>query len=186
MQKAWQTLVKISFFTASLGRMNDSARGETDLRSPPTLPARIKASLLGAVVATLAAPAFWFMAELVAPSGFWIKPVDVLFASPAIWLFAGLIAVPTSLCLGPVLFAFTWRLPRPQQSASVLGALVGAAIMYILPVVVGSADRPFSPELSVFGAATGALGAGVAAHFLRRREAKERNEAAGGPLSSNV
>jgi hypothetical protein len=150
--------------------MNDSTRREPHLRSPPPLLARIKASLLGAMVATLAAPAFWFMAELVEPSGFWIKPVDVLFASPAIWLFAGLIAVPTSLCLGPVLFAFTWRLPGPQQSASVLGALVGAAIMYILPVVVGSADRPFSPELSVFGAPTGALGAWVAAHFLRRRQ----------------
>jgi uncharacterized membrane protein len=153
--------------------MNDSARGEPHLRLPPPLLARIKASLLGAVVATLAAPALWFVAELVCPSGFWSDPVDVLFGSPAIWLFAGLIAVPTSLCLGPALFAFTWRLPRPQQSASVLGALIGAAIMYVLPVVVGSADRPFSPELSVFGALIGALGAGVAAHILRRREAQE-------------
>ncbi|MDR7306374.1 hypothetical protein [Rhodoferax saidenbachensis] len=144
------------------------------------LRARIKASLLGGVAAALAAPVFWFMAELVAPSGFWIHPVDVLFASPAIWLFAGFIAVPTSLCLGPVLFAFTCRLPRPQQSASILGALVGAAIMYILPAVVGSADRPFSPELSVFGALTGAFGAGVAAHFLRRREVLGRNESAAG------
>ena len=176
MHKVWQTLVKIRFFTASLGRMNDSARGEPDLRSPPTLPERIKTSLLGAMVATVAAPAFWFMAELVAPSGFWINPVDVLFASPAIWLFAGLIAIPTSLCLGPVLFAFTWRLPRPQQSAFVVGALVGAAIMYILPVVIGSADRPFSPELSLFGAPTGAISTGVAAHFLRRRKVKQRSE----------
>lgn len=151
----------------------------TGTTRPPLL-ARIKASLLGGVSAALAAPAFWFVAELVQPSGFWTSPVDVLFASPAIWLFAGFIAVSTSLCLGPVLFALACRLPRPQQSAAVLGALVGAAIMYVLPVVVGSADRPFSPELSVFGALTGAFGAWVAACFLGRRGVRGRNDSAPG------
>ena len=157
--------------------MTDSAlEPHTDIQSPPSLAARMKASLLGGLVATLAAPAFWLLLVLVQPSGFWTNPADVLIAIPAIWLFAGVVVVPASLCLGPMLLAFTSRRHRPQLVTSVAGALAGAAIMYILPVAAGSPDHSFSVGLSAFGAATAALGAFVAARSIRRSQLLGRSE----------
>lgn len=146
-----------------------------DSPSPP-VQASIKASLLGAVAAALVAPVFWFGLVLLRPGGFWTRPLDVIVAAPAIWLFAGLIAIPVSLVLGPLLLAVIFRFPRPQLSACVLGAIAGAAILYALPVLVGRFDTAFHPEQSAFGAAMGAVGAWAATRFMtrfRRRAAVE-------------
>lgn len=135
---------------------------------------RAKASVAGGAAATLVAPLLFLATVLVTPPsdrGFWKEPSDILFAVPAIWLFAGLVAVPASILAGPFLLAAAARVPRATvPSAMVLGAMLGALGMNALPFLVGTRST-MGLALSVFAAAMGAMGAGVAAamwNWLRR------------------
>ncbi|MCE2969864.1 MAG: hypothetical protein LW847_06540 [Burkholderiales bacterium] len=139
---------------------------------------RAKASLVGGVVAAVSTPVFWFVLVLLQPSGFWTSPSEVIWAAPAIWLFAGLITAPAGLCFGPVALAFAAYTPlKLQHSAFAVGALLGAGIMYTTLVVV---DNPYlaPPPLGLvtFGGTTGAFGAWVAALYLRRWQTQTLRE----------
>ena len=157
--------------TAERGRMNIRPQGVQAGLQRRFL-AKVKASLLGGAAATLSAPIFFAAAIMLTPQddrGFWKEPLDLLPAIPAIWLFAAIVSMPTSLVFGPIILAVADRLPpRRTVSAQVLGGLLGAAIMNALPLVVGGATVGFLFQLSAFAAATGAVGAGVAAHWWRR------------------
>lgn len=138
---------------------------------------RAKASLAGGATAALAAPLLFFATVLTTPSGdrgFWRDASDVFLAVPAIWLFAGLVALPASLLAGPLLIAVAARVPRATVLVAVLlGAVLGAIVMNALPFLVGTRS-PMGFALSVFAAALGALGSGVAAatwQWLRMRQA---------------
>lgn len=127
---------------------------------------RLKASLLGGLAATLASPILFLAVVLATPPdrrGFWQQPTDVLLAVHVIWLFAGVVALPTGAVFGPFMLAAVERLGRARMAAAVtLGATLGAAAMNSLPLVVRMTDAGFSPALTAFAAAMGGFGAGVA------------------------
>ena len=146
----------------------------TSAELPDTWSLRAKASVAGGAAAALVAPLLFLATALATPPsdrGFWKDPSDIFFAVPAIWLFAGLVAVPASLLAGPFLLAAAARVPRAAvPAASALGAGLGALVMNALPLLVG-ARSTMGLALSVFAAAMGAMGAGVAAAtwiWLRR------------------
>jgi hypothetical protein len=132
--------------------------------------------LTGGTAAALVAPLLLFATVVATPPsdrGYWSDPSSILFAVHAIWFFAGLVALPAGVLAGPVLLAIAARItPAPVPAAILLGAVLGALIMNTLPFLVG-AESTVGLPLSVFAAATGAIGAGVAAamcNWLRARE----------------
>ena len=148
----------------------------TSAKMPDSWSVRAKASVAGGVAAALVAPLLFLATTLGTPSsdrGFWKDPSDILYAVPAIWLFAGLVAVPASLLAGPFLLATAARLSTATvPAASVLGAGLGAFVMNALPLLLG-VHSSMGLALSVFAAAVGALGSGVAAAvllWLRRKQ----------------
>ena len=135
---------------------------------------RAKASVAGGAAAAFVAPLLFWVALLATPPGgrgFWTNPSDVLLALPAIWLFAGMVSLPASVLAGPIVLAGAERVPRAATPAAIaLGAVLGASVMSALPFVVGARSSS-GLALSLFAAAMGATGAGVAAaalHWLRR------------------
>jgi len=148
-----------------------------------TLMARVKACLFGAVAAVALAPLLFAVAISLTPAterGFWHGASDVVFAVPAIWLFAAVVAVPTGVVFGPALLALAERLPlNPRLSALVLGAILGLVAINVLPVLFGDTGPVFHLQLSGFGAATGAIGAWVSALSLPRTSVRGRVRNAG-------
>ncbi len=142
---------------------------------------RAKASLAGGAVAALASPLLFFVTVLATPPGsrgFWVDATDVVFAVPAIWLFAGLVALPASLLAGPLLLAGAARVPKATVPvAALLGAALGAVVMNVLPLLVG-ASSPMGFALSFFAAAIGAVGAGAAATAFARLRVRQAPNAA--------
>lgn len=126
----------------------------------------MKASLLGGLAATLASPILFLATVLATPPdqrGFWKQPTDVFFAFPAIWLFAGVVTLPTSAVLGPIMLAAVEQLRNARIAAAItLGAAFGATAMNTLPLLVRATDAGLSLELTAFAAAMGSLGVGVA------------------------
>lgn len=143
---------------------------ELPANPPDSWRLRAKASLAGGVAAALVAPLLFFVTVLATPPGdrgFWRDASDVFFAVPTIWLFAGLVALPASLLAGPLLVAGVARVPRASVPVAVLlGAVLGALVMNAVLLLVG-ARSTMGFALSVFAAAVGAVGSGVAAAACR-------------------
>jgi len=132
---------------------------------------RAKTSVAGGAAAAFVAPLLFLAMTLATPPsdrGFWSDPSDILFAVPAIWLFVGVVAMPVSLLVGPSLLATAARLPKATvPAAAALGAGLGALVMNALPFLVGTRST-MGLALSVFAAAVGVVGAGVAAAMCIR------------------